>query len=108
MLKDRMVLKGGQGRNKMLIKGGSNFNTLVRTLKQDVIDLQLVKHPQPKLISKPQIQAKKTSVDYDVGQLSLDQVHVFPDGDINIQGKKKPPGAYSFSAKDYMNSMQGN
>ena len=31
-----MVL-GGAARNRMLIKGGSSFNALVRALKQDVV-----------------------------------------------------------------------
>lgn len=33
---EKMVL-GGAARNRMLIKGGSSFNALVRALKQDVV-----------------------------------------------------------------------
>ena len=35
-LQEKMVL-GGAARNRMLIKGGSSFNALVRALKQDVV-----------------------------------------------------------------------
>ena len=34
MPQEKMVL-GGAARNRMLIKGGSSFNALVRALKQD-------------------------------------------------------------------------
>ena len=36
MSQEKMVL-GGAARNRMLIKGGSSFNALVRALKQDVV-----------------------------------------------------------------------
>jgi hypothetical protein len=36
VLQEKMVL-GGAARNRMLIKGGSSFNALVRALKQDVV-----------------------------------------------------------------------
>lgn len=36
MAQEKMVL-GGAARNRMLIKGGSSFNALVRALKQDVV-----------------------------------------------------------------------
>ena len=36
LLQEKMVL-GGAARNRMLIKGGSSFNALVRALKQDVV-----------------------------------------------------------------------
>ena len=31
------MLAGGSARNRMLVKGGSSFNALVRALKQDVV-----------------------------------------------------------------------
>lgn len=31
------MILGGAARNRMLIKGGSSFNALVRALKQDVV-----------------------------------------------------------------------
>ncbi|KAF5842331.1 hypothetical protein DUNSADRAFT_7645 [Dunaliella salina] len=36
-LKDRMML-GGAARNRMLVKGGSAFNGLVRAMKQDLVE----------------------------------------------------------------------
>ena len=35
-MQERM-LAGGSARNRMLVKGGSSFNALVRALKQDVV-----------------------------------------------------------------------
>ena len=36
--KQRMVMENALQRNKMLVKGGSSFNALIRALKQDLVD----------------------------------------------------------------------
>ena len=36
LMQERM-LAGGSARNRMLVKGGSSFNALVRALKQDMV-----------------------------------------------------------------------
>ena len=36
--KQRVVMENALQRNKMLVKGGSSFNALIRALKQDLVD----------------------------------------------------------------------
>ncbi|KAK9816546.1 hypothetical protein WJX72_001787 [[Myrmecia] bisecta] len=80
-LKEKLVL-GGAARNRMLIKGGSSFNGLMRALKQDVIE-----SGAPVL--------KDRNLLYEVDKLSLERVQVFPDGELNVQAmardEKKGP-----------------
>lgn len=58
MMQERM-LAGGSARNRMLVKGGSSFNALVRALKQDVVT-----GAAPKAIRNEQLM-------YDVDRVSL-------------------------------------
>eukprot|EP00891_Asterochloris_glomerata_P005550 jgi/Astpho2/5550/Aster-02810 len=74
-IKERM-LAGGSARNRMLVKGGSSFNALVRALKQDVVT-----GAAPKAIRNEQLM-------YDVDRLSMDHVAVFPDGELNVQAAR--------------------
>lgn len=73
-LKDRLVLGGAAtaaGRNKMLVRGASSFNSLVRAMKQDLLDKGTGKD-DPKVM-------------YEVDKLSLDKVHVFSDGELKVE-----------------------
>ncbi|GMH34174.1 hypothetical protein BSKO_02008 [Bryopsis sp. KO-2023] len=73
-LKEKLVLGGAStaaGRNKMLVRGASSFNALVRAMKQDLIEKGTGK-ADPKLM-------------YEVERMSLDKVHVFPDGELKVQ-----------------------
>ncbi|GLC35838.1 hypothetical protein PLESTB_000499600 [Pleodorina starrii] len=85
-LKERMLL-GGAARNRMLVKGGSSFNALVRAMKQDLVE------------GGPggQAAARDPNLLYQVDKLSLDQVTVFPDGELNVQAVASAPGAAAFA-----------
>ncbi|GLI68927.1 hypothetical protein VaNZ11_013348 [Volvox africanus] len=85
-LKERMLL-GGAARNRMLVKGGSSFNALVRAMKQDLVE------------GGPGGQAavRDPNLIYQVDKLSLDQVTVFPDGELNVQAVASAPGAAAFA-----------
>ncbi|KXZ56639.1 hypothetical protein GPECTOR_1g576 [Gonium pectorale] len=85
-LKERMLL-GGAARNRMLVKGGSSFNALVRAMKQDLVE------------GGPGAQAagRDPNLLYQVDKLSLDHVTVFPDGELNVQAVAAAPGAAAFT-----------
>ncbi|KAF8067181.1 hypothetical protein HT031_002228 [Scenedesmus sp. PABB004] len=69
-LKERMAL-GGSARNRLLVKGGSSFNALVRAMKQDLLDSGAA--------------ARDPALAYEVDKLSMDHVQVFPDGELAVQ-----------------------
>ncbi|KAG2499362.1 hypothetical protein HYH03_002937 [Edaphochlamys debaryana] len=85
-LKERMLL-GGAARNRMLVKGGSSFNALVRAMKQDLVE------------GGPGAQAgaRDPNLLYQVDKLSLDQVTVFPDGELNVQAVTSVPQSAAFT-----------
>ncbi|DBA91048.1 TPA: hypothetical protein ACH3X2_004154 [Trebouxia sp. C0005] len=83
-LKEKMVL-GGAARNRMLIKGGSSFNALVRALKQDVVTG-----------AAPSTTANERLM-YEVDKLSMDHVQVFPDGELNVQAAASRDTSPSFA-----------
>ncbi|PNH01101.1 hypothetical protein TSOC_013030, partial [Tetrabaena socialis] len=85
-LKDRMLL-GGAARNRMLVKGGSSFNALVRAMKQDLVEGG----------TGAQAAARDPNLLYQVDKLSLDQVTVYPDGELNVQAVAAVPGAAAFA-----------
>lgn len=63
-LKRRITNVGGAGRNRLLIKGGSSFNGLVRKMKQEMAEAAASGHPvDPSRI-------------YEVNRLSMDHVQV--------------------------------
>ena len=76
--KQRMVTENALQRNKMLVKGGSSFNALIRALKQDLVDSR-----------KPKRKMGDENLLYEVDRLSLDEVTVLPDGEIKV--KAVPP-----------------
>jgi len=76
--KQRVVMENALQRNKMLVKGGSSFNALIRALKQDLVDTR-----------KPKRRMGDENLLYEVDRLSLDEVTVLPDGEIKV--KAVPP-----------------
>ena len=63
-LKRRITNVGGAGRNRLLVKGGSSFNGLVRQMKQEMADAAAAGAPMdPNRL-------------YEVNRLSMDQVQV--------------------------------
>ncbi|GAQ91938.1 hypothetical protein KFL_008860040 [Klebsormidium nitens] len=72
-MKDKMLSGNFVQRNKMLIKGGSSFNSLVRALKSDVLE----RGADPEVL-------------YSVDKLSMDEVSVFPDGELHVKAVKSP------------------
>ncbi|GFR41222.1 hypothetical protein Agub_g1895 [Astrephomene gubernaculifera] len=85
-LKERMML-GGAARNRMLVKGGSSFNALVRAMKQDLVEGGV----------GAQAATRDPNVLYQVDKLSMDQVTVFPDGELNVQAVAGVPTAAAFA-----------
>ena len=86
-LKDRMLSGNFVQRNKMLVKGASSFNALVRALKQDIVETR------PSADSSgPQTDRSSGSSDpnvlFEVDKLSMDTVTVFPDGELSVQAVK--------------------
>eukprot|EP00210_Caulerpa_lentillifera_P000651 g628.t1 len=63
-------------RNKLLVKGASSFNALVRALKQDLIENRS-RTPEHGVVG------------FEVDKLSMDRVHVFPDGELKIEAVRK-------------------
>ncbi len=78
MKQTRVLTESALQRNKMLVKGGSSFNALIRALKQDLVDSR-----------KPKRKMGDENILYEVDRLSLDEVTVFPDGEIKV--KAVPP-----------------
>lgn len=81
-LKEKLVLGGAAtaaGRNKMLVRGASSFNALVRAMKQDLVEKGGGKD-DPNLL-------------YEVERMSLDKVHVFPDGELKVEAVSGPGSA---------------
>lgn len=76
---------GAAARNKMLIKGGSSFNALVRAMKQDLVESS----------AGPGAAARRDpNLLYEIDQLSLDRVVVKGDGEIGVQAMAaRAPGA---------------
>jgi len=72
-MKSRITKFGGPGRNRMLVKGGSSFNGLVRQMKTEMAEAaQAGKVVDPNRM-------------YEVNKLSMDRVQVFPDGELTIE-----------------------
>ncbi|KAJ7297869.1 hypothetical protein O6H91_Y031700 [Diphasiastrum complanatum] len=71
-LKDQILGNNFMNRNKMLVKGASSFNSVVRAIKSDV----LKKGVDPELL-------------YSIDKMSMDQVSVFPDGEIRVKPLSK-------------------
>ncbi|KAJ9510589.1 hypothetical protein QJQ45_027465 [Haematococcus lacustris] len=80
-IKDRMLL-GGAARNRMLVKGGSSFNALVRAMKQDLVEGG----------AGAGAAARNPNALYEIDKLSLDHVTVFPDGELNVAAVASVPG----------------
>ena len=74
-IKDRMLGGNFVQRNKMMVKGASSFNALVRALKQDLIDAKKAGAPV----------TEDPNVLFEIDQLSMDKVTVFPDGELSVQ-----------------------
>mmetsp|Transcript_41989 Transcript_41989/g.50898 ORF Transcript_41989/g.50898 Transcript_41989/m.50898 type:complete len:875 (+) Transcript_41989:171-2795(+) len=74
-LKERLLNGNFVQRNKLLVKGGSSYNGLVRALKNDVLEGGHL--------------AKNPTVLYEVDKLSMDHVSIFPDGDLNVQAVRR-------------------
>ena len=74
-------------RNKMLVKGASSFNALVRALKQYIVDVrgQEGSSVPP---SAPSGGTSEPNVLFEVGKLSMDTITVFPDGELSVQAVK--------------------
>eukprot|EP00803_Ostreobium_quekettii_P005628 evm.model.scf_702.2 EVM.evm.TU.scf_702.2 scf_702:12004-15294(-) len=84
-LKQRLIMGGSStaaGRNKMLVRGASSFNGLVRAMKQELVDTKATKDP---------------NLLYEVDRLSLDRVHVFPDGELKVEALSSVPGTAPFA-----------
>ncbi|KAI8467365.1 MAG: hypothetical protein J3K34DRAFT_395113 [Monoraphidium minutum] len=79
-VKDRMTL-GGPARNRMLVKGGSSFNALVRAMKQDLLESGAAQR-SPALL-------------YEIDKLSMDRVQVYPDGELAVTAVTSPGGVAS-------------
>eukprot|EP00798_Chlamydomonas_sp_ICE-L_P008206 gene8206-1468_t len=88
-LKDRMML-GGAARNRMLVKGGSSFNALVRAMKQDLVS------GEGTGAGGGSHALRDPNLLYEVDKLSMDRVTVFPDGELNIEAMAAAPGAAAF------------
>ena len=67
----------GAARNRMLIKGGSSFNALVRAMKQDLVE----GGAGGRAGSPP----RDPNLLYEVDRLSMNRVTVFPDEELNVQ-----------------------
>ncbi|EFJ05982.1 hypothetical protein SELMODRAFT_431104 [Selaginella moellendorffii] len=72
LLKDQMLNSNFVHRNKLLVRGASSFNSVVRAVKSEV----LKKGVNPEVI-------------YSIDRMAMDQVSVFPDGDLHIQPLNK-------------------
>ncbi|GBG72650.1 hypothetical protein CBR_g12224 [Chara braunii] len=73
-IKDRLLSGNFVQRNKLLVKGASSFNSLVRALKSDVLASANARS-EPELL-------------YAVDKLSMDQISVFPDGELHVKAIK--------------------
>ena len=62
--RNRYMAENALQRNKMLVKGGSSFNALIRALKQDLVDSRKPKKPK----------MRDENILYEVDRLSLDEV----------------------------------
>ena len=74
-LKYRITNVGGAGRNRLLVKGGSSFNGLVRQMKAEMVEA-----------SRSTGMPVDPNRVYEVNKMSMDQVQVFPDGELSVQG----------------------
>ena len=84
-LKDRMLSGNFVQRNKMLVKGASSFNALVRALKQDIVSARGEEGAHP---AAPSGGSSDPNVFFEVDKLSMDTVTVFPDGELSVQAVK--------------------
>ncbi|KAF6253208.1 hypothetical protein COO60DRAFT_1669441 [Scenedesmus sp. NREL 46B-D3] len=91
LLKEKMTA-GGPARNRLLVKGGSSFNALVRAMKQDLIDNGTA--------------AKDPALLYEIDKLSMDRVQVYPDGELSVQAVSSA-GAPSALARPLSKGKRG-
>eukprot|EP00879_Flechtneria_rotunda_P031264 GHRR01034134.1.p1 GENE.GHRR01034134.1~~GHRR01034134.1.p1 ORF type:complete len:500 (+),score=163.75 GHRR01034134.1:2438-3937(+) len=82
-LKEKMNV-GGPARNRLLVKGGSSFNALVRAMKQDLLESGTA--------------TKDPSLLYEIDKLSMDRVQVYPDGELAVQAVAAGPAGTAASA----------
>ena len=75
-LKDRLVSGNFVQRNKMMVRGGSSFNTVQRVLKQDLLETGAATR-NPRALRA-----------YKVDRLAMNKVSVFSDGEINVQATR--------------------
>ena len=81
-------------RNKMLVRTGSSFNSLVRALKQDLITSGALK--------------RNPNIAYEISKLSLNRIDALADGEIRIEGISAPasfPGYGSSRQESEMKSV---
>ncbi|KAG0599446.1 hypothetical protein M758_12G152600 [Ceratodon purpureus] len=60
-------------RNKLLVKGASSFNTLMKVMKHDLTKKGMTAAP-----ATPEVM-------YEVNNMAMDQVSVFPDGELHVK-----------------------
>ena len=77
--RQRVATESALQRNKMLVKGGSSFNALIRALKQDLVDSR-----------RPKVKMGDENLLYEVDRLSLDEVTVMPDGELKVKAIPNP------------------
>ncbi|KAG0623424.1 hypothetical protein M758_3G173700 [Ceratodon purpureus] len=78
-LKDQLMSENNYfQRNKLLVKGASRFNTLMRVMKNDML----------KKGNTAAATAANPEIVYQVGNMAMDQVSVFPDGELHIKAVK--------------------
>jgi hypothetical protein len=64
------------------LQGGSSFNALVRAMKQQVVDTNTGER-DPNLL-------------FEINNLSMNKVQVFPDGELDIQARTSVPNSAAF------------
>ena len=91
--KDRILSGNFVQRNKLVVKGGSSFNGLVRAMKADMLDPNTQDEKKMRQQAGENVTAATTttagrdpaSMLYAVDKLSMQKVSVFPDGELNVQ-----------------------
>jgi hypothetical protein len=64
------------------VQGGSSFNALVRAMKQQVVDTNTG--------------ARDPNLMFEINNLSMNKVQVFPDGELDIQARNSAPNSAAF------------
>lgn len=64
----------------MLVKGASSFNSLVRAMKQDLINQQAA--------------LKDPKLSMEIDKMAMDKVHVFSDGELKVEAVRKGKPAF--------------